>query len=86
VDEVVNGGAGVVYGDDLEIGSAKGGAEDVAAWWSGVSITLVYSFLDGNRVDGTYAAEAVDAYLADGRLMRGGGVREVIDGGCHCLL
>jgi hypothetical protein len=49
VDEVVNGGAGVVYGDDLEIGSAKGSAEDVAAWWSGVSITLVYSFLDGDR-------------------------------------
>lgn len=37
-------------------------------------------------VNGTYAAEAIDAYPADGRLRRGGGVREVVDGGCHCLL
>jgi hypothetical protein len=32
----------------------------------------------------TYAAKAVDAYLADGCLWRGVRVWEVIDGGCHC--
>lgn len=32
MDEVVNGRAGVVDGDDLEVGSVEGGAEDVAAW------------------------------------------------------
>lgn len=31
----------------------------------------------------TYAAEAIDANLADGGLRRGVGVREVIDGGSH---
>jgi hypothetical protein len=50
-----------------------------------VSLWSIHSWMV-TGVDGTYAAEAVDAYLADGRLRREGGVREVIDGGCHCLL